>query len=142
MIGVSVVRLVVTVNIITPIQDITWNQAPVLMWTSIEQAAAIITVCVPYLRPVCEWLKNYWKPGLPDKSNNAKLAIPQLQTILSHDSDPQNKDAYYVTETEDELSLQGEDNQAGAGPGFDGTSILELKMWEQSVWDCSPSITS
>ncbi len=51
--------------------DITWYQVPTAIWTCVEPAVAIMTACLPHLKPIVSWVQHYLLIGGESQSDFA-----------------------------------------------------------------------
>ena len=51
--------------------DFTWYQVPTAIWTCVEPAVAILTACLPHLKPIVSWAQHYFLIGMESQSDFA-----------------------------------------------------------------------
>ena len=65
----DVIRLIAMLELEGKGTDITWNQVPTAIWTTVEPATAISTACLPHIKPVVKWVQQYYSVKTKSRSD-------------------------------------------------------------------------
>lgn len=75
---ITIVRLVIQLNTDFTSPDLTWNITEFVKWTNVEVSLAIVSACLPNLRPIVSWVRNggqVTQAGLSHGSSKAPATL-------------------------------------------------------------------